>query len=141
MERRKFLKSTCQLCLLGAAGYLLPTLSSCATSKSSVYKTALNGNNITIPLSLFDQTNIQIVRPTGWFYDIAVHKKEDGTFAALLMKCTHMDNQLVLTGSGFSCSLHGSTFSKEGVVQKGPAEHPLQHYTTTIQANQLIITI
>lgn len=141
MERRKFLKSSCQLCLLGAAGYLLPTLTSCATSKTSVYKATITGNTIAIPLSLFDTSNLQIVRPKGWMYDLAVHKKEDGSFDALLMKCTHMDNQLNVTGSGFSCSLHGSTFDKQGNVQKGPAEHPLQQYQTKIETNQIIITV
>lgn len=129
------------MCLLGAAGYLLPTLAGCATAKSSVYKTPINGNTISVPLSLFESANLQIVRPAGWYYDIAVHKQEDGSYTALLMKCTHMDNQLTITGSGFNCSLHGSVFNKDGAVQKGPAERALQHYQTSIQSNQLIITI
>lgn len=142
MERRNFIKSTCQLCLLGVAGLALPQmLSSCNTTKSSVYKTAIDKNKVSIPLALFAESTVQLVRPEGWYYDIAVEKHEDGTYAALLMKCTHMDNQLDVSSSGFSCSMHGSLFDKDGQVKKGPAERPLKHYRTETQEGNLIIYI
>lgn len=141
MERRKFIKASCQLCLLGAAGYMLPMLSSCGTTKSTVYKADIQDKKITVPLALFATCNLQMVRPKGWFYDIAVQKNEDDTYSALLMKCTHMDNQLVLAGNGFQCNLHGSHFDKTGKVQKGPAEMPLKHFTITKDQTNLTINI
>lgn len=142
MERRKFIKSGCTFCLLGAAGMLLPMLESCGTvAKTTVYKTQANGNKIEVPLSLFDQNKMQVVRAKGQYYDIAVQQHEDKTYTALLLRCTHMDNQLTAMGSGYHCNLHGSEFDKEGNVKKGPAEQPLKQYTVTIENEKLIINI
>ncbi len=142
MERRKFLKSGCSLCLLGAAGLILPqTLLSCAGSGMAVYKTGIENSKITVPKTLFEKSPVQMVRPRGWFYDIAVSRKDEGGFSAILMKCTHMDNQLSLSSDGFHCSLHGSHFNKSGAVVKGPAEVSLTHYTVTVEENEIIIHI
>jgi len=94
-----------------------------------------------MPANLFDKTATQIVRPAGWYYDIAVEKTADNTYKALLMQCTHQDNQLTLTGTGFNCSLHGSQFDKDGKVKKGPAEDALTQYKAYINNGQLIIEV
>lgn len=142
MERRKFIKATCQVCLLAAAGSVLPSFISYAGHKSKVYKTELNENNqAIIPLALFEENKLQIVRVKKTFYDIAVHQQEDGSYMALLMKCSHMDNQLQATDEGFRCSLHGSEYDAAGVVTKGPAEVSLTKYETIINEGNLLITI
>lgn len=140
MERRKFLQSSCNFCLLGAAGMLLPALTGCAGAKYAVYKSPVLNNTVEIPVALFTaQAPVQFVRPNGWYYDIAVEKKEDNTYQALLLQCTHQENQLSVTGNGYSCSLHGSQFDKNGKVRKGPAEQSLEKYTTTVNNDKLII--
>ncbi len=140
MQRREFIKSTCNFCMLGAAGFMLPQLIGCSPA-IAVYKTIVNNNQLAIPLTLFEISSIQFVRPAGWYYDIAVQKKEDNTYAAILMKCTHQENQLTKSGNGFHCSLHGSQFDATGKVRKGPAETPLRTYLTSIDQNNLIIRI
>lgn len=140
MQRKEFIKSTCNFCLLGAAGFMLPQLIGCSPAMA-VYKTTVKNNQVEMPLTLFEKSNLQFVRPAGWYYDIAVQKKEDNTYAAILMKCTHQENQLTKTGNGFQCSLHGSQFDATGKVRKGPAEKPLKTYTTSIEQNNLIISI
>src|SRR5258706_71066 len=122
MKRRDFLKASCQLCLLGSAGLLLTQMSSCSPAAgNAIYKTDVVNNQLEVPLSLFDKAPLQFVRPKGWGYDIAVQKEQDN-YNALLMQCTHQNNQLTVSGNGFYCSLHGSQFDKEGNVKKGPAE-------------------
>ena len=128
MKRRAFLKTTCKLCALGAAGLALPqVLSSCGSVRSLSISLPIENGRVAVPLNLFENESLQLVRPKGWMYSIAVFKTENG-FQALLMKCTHMDNQLYPSSEGFRCSMHGSEFSKEGVVKKGPAEKKLQHF-------------
>jgi len=142
MQRREFLRSSCTVCVLGAAGFVLPQLTGCGTTtKLSVYKTSVVNKQIQVPVTMFDANALQIVRPAGWYYDIAVEKSADNTYRALLMQCTHQDNQLTATGTGFSCSLHGSQFDKAGNVRKGPAEDPLTQYKTSISNGQLIIEV
>lgn len=141
MERREFVKSTCNTCLLIAAGYFLPKLSSCTPAKFATFKTEVINKQIIVPLSAFANANMQLVQPKGWYYNIAVQKKNDNSFSALLLQCTHQENQLTPTSDGFNCSLHGSDFDKNGNVRKGPAEQHLQEYKTSVIDNNLIIQI
>jgi Rieske Fe-S protein len=141
MERRKFIRSSCRFCALGAVGYFLPQLTACSPAYP-VFKTELVDKKITMPLSMFNTAPVQFVRPKGWYFDVAVEKKQDNTFTALLLQCTHQENQLTPAGnSGYRCSLHGSQYDKEGNVRKGPAEKPLTHYNAFVENNNLIIEI
>ncbi|MFP5040909.1 ubiquinol-cytochrome c reductase iron-sulfur subunit [Parasediminibacterium sp. JCM 36343] len=140
MERRNFIKTSCNICLLGAAGVSLLEMAGCGAAYP-VFKTEVQNKQLQVPLSLFDTSTTQFIRPKGWYYDIAVEKK-DGQYFALLLQCTHQDNQLTVNGSNsYQCSLHGSVFDKEGKVKKGPAEKALHQYKTRVENNQLIINV
>lgn len=137
MERRDFLKGTCSFCLLAGVGWISGSLESC--SNMPIYKASVDNNTINVPVSLFTQADRQIIRPTKMDYDIALQKEKDDAYAAILLCCTHADNQLSTMGNGFVCNLHGSQFNKEGQVLKGPAERPLKRYRTTVVADQILI--
>ena len=139
MERRSFIKSTCTACLLLGTGSLLSTLASC--SSTAVFKVPIVDDQITIPLALFDQAALQIVRPHDYEYDVAVRKNTDGKYIALLMQCTHADNGLMSTGNGYTCNLHGSNFDNNGAVTKGPAERPLKKLQVVQTNNNITIKL
>jgi len=82
-----------------------------------------------------------VIQPKGMYYNIGLKKEKDGTYTALLLRCTHADNQLTPTGNGFKCTLHGSAFDNEGRVTNGPAERALKRYPTQVESNQIIIQI
>jgi Rieske Fe-S protein len=125
--------------LLGA-GVSVTSLVSC--SPTAVFKTGVSGNNqVQVPTSLFASTTLQIVRPQGYEYDVALQKMPDGNYQALLLRCTHADNPLNYTGTGYYCNLHGSTFDAKGDVTQGPAERPLRHLHTTINQERIIIQL
>jgi nitrite reductase/ring-hydroxylating ferredoxin subunit len=137
MDRRNFVKQSCTVCLAVGAGMVIGSLSSCATLP--VYKTAANNNKVSVPVSLFAQSDFQIIQPKDFYYNIGLRKEKDGTYTALLLRCTHADNQLVSTGNGFKCNLHGSAFDQEGQVTQGPAERSLKKYQTELISEQIII--
>ena len=139
MKRKAFLQSSCQTCLLLAAGWMLPTLEACGPASYQVLTADVRDDLVTVPADAFLKTPLVVVRPRGWYYSIALRKKDDKTYTALLLKCTHQDNQLSASAGGYSCSLHGSAFSPEGQVVKGPAERALVSYPVTIDNNHLII--
>jgi len=125
-----------------AAGYILPKLTGCSPAAYSVFKTEVTDKKITMPLTMFDAGTVQFVRPKGWYFDIAVQRNADNTYQALLLQCTHQENQLTVQGkNGYRCSLHGSEFDMNGNVRKGPAQQPLEKYNTSIENNNLIIHI
>jgi Rieske Fe-S protein len=137
MDRRGFVKQSCFACMAIAAGLVVTELSSCATIPA--YKAAIVQNKIAVPVSLFAQSNLQIIQAHGLNYNIGLQKEGDGSYTALLLRCTHADNPLVVTGNGYHCNLHGSTFDKEGHVTNGPAERNLKAYKTEVSDNQIII--
>ncbi|MEP6583292.1 MAG: Rieske (2Fe-2S) protein [Ginsengibacter sp.] len=141
MQRRVFIKSACNTCLLGAAGFLAAQIPGCSPASFPIFKTDVKDRKIEVPLSLFEKSPMQIVRPKNMFYDIAVQKKNDKTYSALLLLCTHQQTQLTVTGKGYSCPLHGSNFDENGNVLKGPAESPLEHLNISVVNDNLIIQI
>ncbi len=138
MDRRKFVKQSCSLCVAIGSGMLIGSLASCGTALP-VYKTTLADNKVTVPVSLFANSDFQLIQPKGMYYNIGLKKEKDGNYTALLLRCTHADNQLTPTGNGFKCTLHGSTFDTEGHVTNGPAERPLQNYRTQLITDQIVI--
>ncbi|MDP4254648.1 MAG: Rieske (2Fe-2S) protein [Bacteroidota bacterium] len=141
MERRKFLRSSCNACMYLAAGLILPGLSGCGPGTFPVMQAEISHGEVSVPLTAFDKSPLQLVRPKGWYYAIAVRKKEDQTYSALLLKCTHQDNPLTASRGGYSCNLHGSTFYPDGRVARGPAERTLKTYPVTIGQGQLTIQL
>ena len=140
MQRRDFLKGACRICLLGAAGATVVDIASCSPAVgNSIFKPDIVDNTVTVPLALFDQKSFGVISPNKYPYEVAIEKKEDGNYIALLLQCTHYDNQLTPTGNGFTCSLHGSKFSLDGSVLKGPAEAPLKYLKITKTNTDLII--
>jgi Rieske Fe-S protein len=124
-----------------AAGSIFPGLTGCSP-RYSVFKTDIVDKKITLPLAAFQKSSMQLVRPNGWLFDIAVEKKADNDYLALLLQCTHQENQLTAMGTaGFYCNLHGSRFDSNGNVLKGPAEQSLERYRSYVENNNLIIEV
>jgi Rieske Fe-S protein len=140
IDRRKFLGSACKTCLLAGAGFLISDLAACSPA-TQLYRVPISEDSVRLPVLAFAKEPLQLVRPDGWVYDIAVRKISPDNYEAVFMQCTHQKNQLMLDGSGFICTLHGSRFSKDGYVKKGPAELPLKKFMTRIEQDQLVIQL
>jgi len=139
MERRAFLKQSCSFCLAAATASLPGAFSSCASLP--VYEAALQGRSIRVPQSLFADSDTRIVRVAGMDFDIGLKKEADGSYAALLMRCTHASNPLTFTGSRYVCSLHGSEFDGNGNVRRGPARIALQRLPLETSGTDVVIIV
>jgi Rieske Fe-S protein len=139
MERRQFIRSSCNLCMLAASGFLFSEMAACSPA-IQVFKSDIIDDSVQIPLIAFEKPGLKIIRPKGWFYDIAVQKTDNG-YEALLLRCTHQNNQVIPMGSGFFCEQHGSSFNRSGKVTKGPAEYQLRSFATSVLQDKLIIHI
>ena len=128
------------MCLLGSAG--IAVLDACSPSTANaISKPVVKNNRVQVPLSLFDEKALQIISPAKYEYEIAVEKTSANTYRALLLKCTHYENQLTSTGNGFVCFAHGSRFNKEGKVLNGPAALDLISLKTEIIQSNLYISL
>ncbi len=139
MDRRKFISSSCSLCIAVGAGVVVQSLSACKPTQ--IYKTTAVASQIKVPLSLFAETDIQLLNVENIDFEIILRKISDGNFSALKLICTHAENPLSVSGKNFLCSLHGSLFDENGEVIKGPAENPLKKFNTQVSQEEIVITI
>lgn len=126
MKRRSFLRSACHICMLPAIGLAVGGMEGCLSKNVAVARPESKDGKVSLPVSSFDTDGLKIIQPKGLAYDIAVTKKDEN-FVALLLMCTHQENQLTALPNGYRCSLHGSMFDQNGDVTKGPAVMPLHH--------------
>ena len=118
----------------GPQGTTLPTVSG-----------TLNGNKVTIDISsgsALVQNGFAFVQYSGGSL-LAAHGS-GSVYYAMTTICPHAGciiNQYDSGSKEFVCPCHGSTFSAMGAVTNGPASSSLRQYLTSVNGNQLIITI
>lgn len=68
-------------------------------------------------------------------------KLHDGTYEALSAKCTHLGCTVAFEQDKetFYCNCHGSEFSIDGKVLKGPAALPLARYVVSISGDNIYV--
>lgn len=143
MQRRTFLKQSCGACAAFSISMIFGSslLESCASTGLSVLKTESKEGKVSIPLADFETNPFKLLRVNNYNFDIALQKEETGAFTAMVLMCTHARHPLTKAGSGYYCTLHGSKFSGDGKVEKGPASEPMVHLKTAIIDNNVIITL
>ena len=145
MQRKEFLQ-TCGYACLGMAGFGT-ILQSCGTTKAVTGE--VSGGRITVPLSQFAMTkNGQatyrryiVVRNEKLNYPVVVYRESAALYNALLLRCTHQQAELNVSGELLTCPAHGSEFNTKGEVLNGPAEAKLRQFRTSADAQNLYIDL
>lgn len=131
MDRRRFIHHSCLVCLSTAAMPAL--LASCGSTR---YATAtIEGDDLVVPFSSFlDEQGrpraYLIVTQEQLKQPIAVFRTPEGSYHAVLMRCTHRGADLQVVGERLECPAHGSVFGSAGAVIEGPASTPLRSFPT-----------
>lgn len=141
MNRKDFIKGSCGVCIALSSGFVLSAIMSSCKTPLGVVKTSAKDNMIQIPLTEFEQADYKLVRVSNYDFDLAVRKNPDGSFLTLVLECTHAGQPLTRTGNTYYCTLHGSQFSQEGKLLKGPAERDLKKLTTKTIKDHLSISL
>jgi len=72
-------------------------------------------------------------------YDVFILRSDAG-LAAVSGRCPHAGCGVgPADGGGFSCGCHGSTFSEDGTVTRGPAEADLTWYAVRVEGGDVIV--
>jgi len=143
MERRTFIHIGGLACLAGAA--FSTGLVGCAGAR--YVDATLEGENLHVPLSTFATAEGRrplshvVVRHPSLRWPVALYRKSDGGYRALLMRCTHQNAQLKAGEVELVCPAHGSTFFTDGSVSQGPAALPLRELPVGSEGDQLLISL
>lgn len=142
LDRREFLK---QMGWIAAAG--APVLLSAAGCAPSLQTYRVVPHNGTITLSLSTYPELQTV---GGGISLSVPQGEDPillvrsgneSFAALSPVCMHLGCTVRKESMFFRCPCHGSTYTLEGEVVRGPAQRSLQRYPVLVSEDTIMIQI
>jgi len=117
VARRDFLG----LAALGsmAAAFGLSILGMLKLPKAAVSATPAKKFSFALPDTLADN---EAFIPPG--RNVAVFRDGEGVFAISTV-CTHLGCIVKTSANGFDCPCHGSGFTKDGTVRKGPAPKAL----------------
>ncbi|MBK7553413.1 MAG: Rieske (2Fe-2S) protein [Flavobacteriales bacterium] len=133
MDRRKFLLDSCRVCAAVAAVPALAALESCGGAKAVTMEPAAGSTTIDVPLSQFGDAAYTVVKSKKVGDDLIIAKQPDGSYVALVKRCTHKGGPVNMDGADLKCSWHGSRFSLNGSVVTGPASTPLKSYPATLE--------
>jgi cytochrome b6-f complex iron-sulfur subunit len=97
-------------------------------------------NSLKLDASVFQDKDYVVIKNDRFPAPIYIHK-ENGSYKASLMLCTHRNCELNVTGSFLSCPCHGSEFSNKGKVLTGPADKDLQRFKLRVEGSTIIIDL
>lgn len=117
MPRRDFLG----LAALGsmAAALFFSLFGMLKLPKAAVSASPAKKFNVTLPENLAEGEPFV---PPG--RNVAVFRDREGVYAISTI-CTHLGCIVKASANGFDCPCHGSGFTRDGIVRKGPAPKPL----------------
>lgn len=123
-------------------------LQACASS-SYFATTTFSNNKFILPKSEFSELKngksirrkYVLLKNEKLRYPIVVFEIAEGSYSALLMKCTHNGCELQPAGTYLICPCHGSEFDNLGKVQNPPAEQNLQTFQISADDNFIYVQI
>mgnify|MGYP001164764368 CR=1 FL=1 len=116
-----------------AAAFALSIFGMLKLPKAAVSASPAKKFNVSLPLTLAEG---EAFTPPG--RNVAVFRDSEGVYAISTV-CTHLGCVVKTSAGGFDCPCHGSGFTKDGTVRKGPAPKPLPWLK--ISQNGSVITI
>ena len=137
MNRRTFLAKGCALCTAVTTGGAAALLQSCAPLPT--FEAHIERGIVRVPVSALATTDRLLVHADTYPYAIALVKNGADGMLALLLRCTHADTQLSADARGYSCRMHGSTFTSQGNVSRGPAARDLERLRTEVRNEHISI--
>ena len=145
MERRNFIK---QCGALGASCMGLSILLDNCTSTHYV-RGVVNNQRLQINKSDFiivkkEKSNFRkyiIVKFDASAYPLVLYRFSETEYSALLLLCTHRNNELNVNGDLLTCPAHGSEFGNKGEIVQGPAEQKLKSFPVTFDEKNIYIQL
>ena len=158
MNRRKFLKNTCNIACACAAVSVMSVLQSCEDNIDDSYNSNNSGNDdgtvnqdnqIIIDISESPHTALMQVNGTSSLGSNSIDslglllvRYSESRVKAFSRRCTHASysiNSYNIHGEAVCSSGHGGSFNINGGVSNGPPSTSLQSYSTSLIGNQLTI--
>lgn len=143
MKRRNFIKTSC----LGCLGAAVTGTMSQGCSPAHLVNAGIENNRVVLKKSEFIVLKKEkeswrewvLVKTDRLPFPLGVFRFDEDRYAASYLECTHQQCEIAPEGDYLQCPCHGSEFSNEGKLQKGPAEADLKTFRITTDAQNIYI--
>lgn len=142
LSRRNFIRQATVLgacsCCLGALSVIesCTTTSGIAATEKAIVETP---GQISILKSAVAGQSYLKLSSSKFKEPIFLNTNADGSYTAVLMRCTHKGCGLGAQQGVFVCPCHGSEFDLDGHVLKGPAKTDLQSFEVAADDTHIIV--
>jgi len=138
-SRREFIKETGIVVSYCCSVGVLSGLEGCAAPRYVNY--VEKPDSLIVKKSEFQEDKYVLLNYEKYGKPIFLLKKSSSNYIALLLLCTHKACKVKPGGSILICPCHGSQFSHEGKVLKGPAEKDLFAFKVSADNENIYIQI
>ena len=83
----------------------------------------------------------QIEHHNNLYYNLDAPIISDSEYESISLVCTHSGGKVNEVGDGLKCSLHGSTFDKNGKLLGGKAQKDLPVYPTSAEGDNVVVKV
>ena len=140
LNRRDFLKTSCQACLAVMATGIVGSEMACKPSKG-LYAGKIRKGILRVPMKAFNEQQTLLVQTYNYKEPLILIRKKEGEVKALLMRCTHKGVGLEKIGEQLVCPAHGSIFDFDGKVLQSPAGEALTSFPAVADEKTVLVKI
>ncbi len=140
MNRRRFLSEVERLSVgLAASSARLPLV---GCGGRSYVRGVVTDNRLHVPVALLDSggTDLLVEAPRQR-WPLLVVRHADGRLTTVSTRCMHRGCQVDPVADRLVCPCHGSEYTREGAVLKGPTRAPLHRFATRIEGEEIVIDL
>lgn len=139
MYRRDFVQRLPSVASGLALGASTLVLAGCAGVRYVVPRS--RPGRLVIGLRELDEDGQAFVQTPDMARPVYLRRLASGELVAVLASCTHQGCQPEPVGERLVCPCHGSEFSFEGAVLRGPAQRPLTRYPTSVEGDDVVVRV
>lgn len=140
MNRRRFLATLEQASCGVAVGAVALSLGGCAGN--AYLRGTVVDNRLRVPLDRLAAGGGQLlVTVPDERWPLFVVRHDSGRLTTVSTRCMHRGCQVDPVAERLVCPCHGSEYTREGVVLKGPTRAPLNRYATHVIGDEIVIEL
>jgi cytochrome b6-f complex iron-sulfur subunit len=101
-----------------------------------VFRVVATNGRAFVPFDKFDtDTTAVLINIKGVPDPVIVMRDDEGEFSAVSGRCTHQGCIVRPSAQFLICPCHGSTYTRDGLVVRGPAQAPLTFIPVELSSN------
>lgn len=139
MNRRRFLVRLEAASAAAIAGAMGLPLSGCLGFH--YVNATLIGNRLVIRQAEFGRDQFVLVDAPGQALPLYVYRHPDGVYTAVSTRCMHLGCQVEPAAGHLVCPCHGSEYTNDGGILKGPTPLPLRNFPVLVDGERILIDL